>query len=138
MSGMPVGGCTTWRSAVPLMPFGALALIVASPAATPVATPLALTVATAVAFDDQVNVTPAIGWLDASSALAVKVCVAPVAIVALAGATITLVTSGGGGVSPASLHAPKVLAAGAAQVPAALRASDKPTGSLPTSRTPMS
>src|SRR5690242_10383968 len=93
----------TWSAAEPATALGAVAVMVASPAATPVAKPAALTVATDVALLDHVNVTPAIGWFDASSAVAVKAWVPPTVVVADAGATVTLATTAGG--VPASLHA---------------------------------
>jgi hypothetical protein len=50
---------------------------------------------------------------------------------------VTVATSAGGVVSP-SLHVPNVLSIGPLHVPAPLRCSDLPIGSLPSSRTPMS
>src|SRR5258706_379548 len=120
------------------MPFGAVATIPASPAATPVARPLAFTPATAGSVTLQVNTTPAIGAFPASRAVAVNVCVAPVTIVAEAGATVTGTTVGGGGGASLSLQAPKVFATGLVQVPSPCRWREVPTGSVPASITPMS
>src|SRR5262249_34308098 len=125
----------------------AVAVMVTSPGATPAATPVALTVATLVSVEDQVKVTPAMLWPAASAAAAAKVWAAPWTTLALAGATMTLATSGGGGASGGgfvvpslSLQAPKVLPIGPTQVPSAWRCSEV-TGdadSVPASATPMS
>src|SRR5688572_7978197 len=117
------------------MPLGAVAVTMASPGATAVATPAPFTVAIAVELLDQVNDTPAIGWLAASSAVAVNVCVPPCVTVAVAGATVTLTTGAGGG--PSALHAPTVGARGPVHTSPPLRWSDCPTGE-PGSVTPMS
>ena len=68
------------------------------------------------------NVTPLMGAFPVSNAMALRVRVAPTLSVALGGATMTLATSGAGGVAPLSLQAPKVFAP-SDQTPAALRAS---------------
>src|SRR5215218_2738598 len=121
------------------MPLGAVAVICASPGATPVAIPFAVTVAMAGSLLDQVNTTPPTGWLEASNAVAVNACVAPCTTVALAGVTVTLATSAGGGPS-LSLQLPNVFVAGPLQTPAPFRESDVTglAGSMPTSRTPTS
>src|SRR5262245_49120710 len=137
MSGKLGVGTLTCSDADPDTPLGAAAVIVVSPAATPVATPVAFTVAVAVLLLVHVDTTAGTVCPPASAAVAVTARVAPALIVALAGATVTVATSAGGVVSP-SLHVPNVLSIGALQVPAPLRCSDLPMGSLPTSRTPMS
>src|SRR6188508_2011521 len=109
-----------------------------SPGETPVTTPEALTVAMPVSVLLQVNVAPLIGAFARSNAEATSVVLPPTLTVAVIGATVTVATSAGGVTSPLSLQAPKVLAAGPLQTPAALRESEVPTGSLPTSRTPTS
>src|SRR5262245_47300904 len=89
---------------------------------------------------DHVNAVPGIGLFDASSAVAVNCCVAPTEVVAVAGAT-TMLATGCGGVSSASLQAPKVLVpsgAVAAQTFEPLRARDDPIGSVPACDAPMS
>ena len=139
MSGNPgCGAGLTCSAAEPDTPLGAAAVIVASPVATPVATPPAFTVAIVASLVVQVKVTPEIGCWLASNAAAVNAWVPPTMIVALAGDTVTLATTGGGGAVPSSLHAPNVLSIGPAQVPVLLRCSDLPSGSVPASATAMS
>src|SRR5262249_13767756 len=102
------GAASTWSDALPVTPYADFALIVASPVVTPVARPAAFTVAASTAVLDHANVVPGIGLFDASNAVAVNCCVAPTVVVAVAGAT-TMLATGCGGVSSASLQAPKVL-----------------------------
>src|SRR5262245_49239512 len=128
---------TTCTTAEPATPFGAVAVMTASPCATPVTTPVALTVAIAGSLVDQMNGTPGIGLAAVSRAVASSVVVPPTVIVAVVGAIVTMATSGGGVTVPSSLQAPKVLAA-SAQVPAALRCREMPTASLPLCTAPMS
>src|SRR5690348_14217887 len=113
--------------AVPATALGAVAVMVTSPGASAVATPVALTVAIAGALEDHVNVVPATGWLDASNAEAVNVCVAPTAIDAVLGATVALATGAAGG-PPASLQAPNVFVTGPVHAPVLLRCRDWPRG----------
>jgi len=76
-----------------------VAVIVADPAPTPVTTPLELTVATAVLPLDHVIVWPVITLPWASFTVAVSEVVAPTAIDAVPGVTVTVVTTGGGAVT---------------------------------------
>jgi hypothetical protein len=86
------GGNATVTVVLPDAPPGAVAVIVAVPFATAVTTPVdAFTVATPVLLLDHVNVTPLIVLFDASFAVAVICCVAPVAVsVGVAGVTFTV------------------------------------------------
>src|SRR5438309_8638167 len=103
MSGNPGWGAgSTWIVAVPETPLLAAAVITASPGDTPVATPAALTVATAGALVVQASATLAIGCCAASNAAPVNAWVLPTSTVALAGDTVTLATTGGGGVASLS------------------------------------
>ena len=99
----------------------------ASPAETAVTTPVALTDATAGRLLLQVNAAPLIGALEISNAAAVSEAFPPTVIEALAGATVTLATTAGGGGS--GLQAPKLDAADA-QTPAEFRCSEVPIGVL--------
>src|SRR5689334_8930391 len=124
------GGCVTAVTVMadtPPTPLGAVAEIDVVPSETAVTTPVPLTVATSGFELFHVNATPAIGALPMSNAAAVSEIEEPTETVALAGEIVTLATSGSGGVSPSSLHAPKVLAA-SAQTPAASRCRERPTG----------
>src|SRR4051812_48611342 len=94
------GALSTCSDALPATPFGAVAVIVASPAAWPDANPVCVTDATPVGFVDHVNDVPAIGLFEASNAVAVYCCVPPTVTVALAGKTTTLATGTGGVTSP--------------------------------------
>jgi hypothetical protein len=74
-----------------------VAVIVAVPAATPVTTPLELAVAALALLVDQVTLCPLITLPCASFTVAWSVVVAPTAMEADAGVTVTVVTTGGGG-----------------------------------------
>jgi len=87
----PTGTGVTVTVAVPLFP-SLVAVIVAVPAATPVTTPLADTVATVVALELHVTVRPVSTLPFASFVVALNGCVAPAAIVAVAGLTATVAT----------------------------------------------
>ena len=127
----------TCSSAVPTT-LPDVAVMFASPADTPVASPVPLTVAIDGADVPHVNVTPVMGWFDASNAVAVNCCVPFTLIVAGDGVTVMLATTGGGGGAPeSSLHTPKVFGAGAFQVPSLLRCSDWPIGVVLLSFAPM-
>ena len=119
------------------MPLGAVAVIVVSPSASAVTTPVPLTVAAAGFVLFQENGTPPIGALDRSNAVAESERDEATATVALAGETVTLATSGSGGSTPSSLHAPKVPVP-AVHEPAASRCSDMPIASVPFCDAPMS
>jgi len=87
------GGAVTVMAEVPVFPEH-VAVIVAEPAAIPVTTPLAFTVAAAVLLDVHVMVCPVITLPCASFTVAESATVAPAAIVALGGDTVTVVTTG--------------------------------------------
>src|SRR5690349_7115166 len=136
----PTGGGAwlTCAAAAKVTPLAAVAEMVVVPTPVPVTTPVALTPAIAGLALAQVSGAPAIEAPLASKAVAVSVMFAPTLIAKLAGVTAMLAISAGGCVSPSSLQAPKVLAAGPLQTPAALRESEVPMGSVPTSNTPTS
>ena len=112
---------------VPNTPFEAVARMTASPAATAVTTPVALTDAMAGRLLLQVNVAPLMGALAISNADAVSETFPPTGIEVLAGATVTLATTGGGGAS--GLQAPK-LEVPDTHTPAAFRCSEVPIEAL--------
>src|SRR6185503_985956 len=101
------GASSTWTAASAEIPFGAAAVIVASPGATPVTTPLELTVATVASLVVQLKATFAIGLPSASRAVATSWVAPPTVTVAPVGSTPTVATSAGGGGST-SLQAPKL------------------------------
>src|SRR2546426_11216004 len=80
----PPEAAVTVRVAEPVMP-PLEALMVAGPATRPVASPLALTVATAAALLAHVTGRPVSGLPPASFGVAVNCCVAPTAMLAVAG-----------------------------------------------------
>jgi hypothetical protein len=90
------GGAFTVTAEVPLFP-DEVAVIVADPPATPVTTPLELTVAMPVLLDVHAIVCPVMVFPSASLTTAVSETVAPTAIEADGGETVTVVTTGGGG-----------------------------------------
>src|SRR6187455_608163 len=114
-------------AAVPNTPFEAVARTTASPAETAVTTPAALTDAMAGRLLVHVKVAPLMGALAISNADAVSEAFPPTGIGVLAGATVTLATTAGGGAS--GLHAPKLDAADA-QTPAEFRCSEVQIGVL--------
>ena len=107
------------------------------PTATPVTMPAAVTVATSGSRLVHVNAAET-GASSASNAAAASATVAPTVKVAVLGVTSTRATTSGSSFSVPSLHAPKVAAAGASQVPAGFRCSENPIGVVPVSSTPMS
>src|SRR6187455_312351 len=121
------GAAVTWIAEVPNTPFEAVARMTASPAETAVTTPVALTDATAGRLLLHVNVAPPIGALEISNADAVSEAFPPTGMEVLAGATVTLATTAGGGAS--GLQAPK-LDVPDAQTPAEFRCSEVPIGVL--------
>ena len=127
--------CSTRSDTVSAAPLAAVAITSASPTARPVAIPPASIVATSGALVVHVIVAPVTVLSASSNAAAVKVWVAPTSMVAVSGEITTRAMVAGGASS--SLHAPKVLAFGPSQIPAPVRLSDCPTGSVPASRTPM-
>src|SRR5688572_15811199 len=95
----PVGGggaSLTTSAAVPLTPLGAVALTTVEPGFRPVTRPSALTEAVPEFSTVQVNVANGRAAPLASKAVAVKDTEAPTTIVLLAGATVTVATSGSG------------------------------------------
>src|SRR5688500_9248494 len=97
------GGSVTVSVAVPTTPFGAVAIMVASPTRLPVARPLFDTLATlaGVLVDDQVKVTPGITTLALVYAVALNWPVVFCAMV-VSGRTVMWSTTAGGGVTPSS------------------------------------
>src|SRR5215467_9129507 len=85
----PVGTGLTVSVAVPATLFADVAVMVTLPGATPVATPVASIVAMVLSLLFQVKVVPTT-FDDASSAVAVNVCVRPTITVGDAGATVTV------------------------------------------------
>src|SRR3954469_20465392 len=92
--GFVTTGLVTVRPAVPCAP-SLVAVIVAFPAATPLTSPLADTVAAAVLLDAHVTERPDRSAPLLSFGVAVSCCVAPTAMLAVAGVTVTDLTGVG-------------------------------------------
>ena len=101
-TGLGGGGSVTESVAVPDM-LSAVAVIMASPAPTPVARPSASTVATISSELDHLNSTPGITMPSDVSAFAANCCVSLSSIIASAGLTVTVATTGSGGGGSATL-----------------------------------
>src|SRR5262245_12123461 len=114
------GGAFTCSVAVSATPFGAVAMISASPGDSAVARPFALTLAIAGCALDQANVAVMTWRPFASNAAALNCCVLSCRTVALAGVIVT-VAIGPTGVEISSLQASKVLRVGPLQLPSPSR-----------------